>query len=133
MQNEYQGKERRKFRRMLFTPDRTIEGVVVFSETAEREYPFRISDISLGGMRFMLKREDAGNIKIGDICFLRRIQGQLNIHFDQAPEIEIKWIMDEAVFQFVMIGCAFKALTDSASDQLERMLQAELSRIAGEQ
>ena len=129
MQNEYKGKDRRKYRRVLFTPDRLVEGVVVFA-SSEKEVSFKISDISLGGLRFMLKRGAAGQIKIGDTCFLRRIQGHLNVQFDEPPEIEIKWIMDEATFRFIMLGCEFKNLAQSAADLLERMVNAEIARIS---
>jgi|GEM_PF-1517889 len=129
MQNEYQGSERRKYRRVLFTPDRIVEGVVVF-ETADKEHSLKIADISVGGLRFMLKRGATGTIKMGDICFLRRIVGQLDVHFQQAPEIEIRWIMDVPAFQFVMIGGEFKNLSDQAADQLEHLVNAELARLA---
>ena len=128
MQNEYKGVERRKFKRVLFTPDRKVQGVVAF-ESADRELALKIADISLGGLRFMLKREDAGNIKEGDICLLSRIQGELQLELEASLELEIKWIMDESTFQYVMIGCEFKNLPAPASDQLDQFVNLELDKV----
>ena len=130
MQKEYKGPERRKFKRVMFTPDRMIEGAVVF-ESVDREFSFKIADISQGGLRFMMKRNDVSNIGKGDQLFLRRIQGQLELNFEEPLELEIRWIMDEAAFQFVMIGCEFKKLHPAASDQIERLVNTELERLAG--
>ena len=129
MTNEtYDGVERRRFKRVLFAPDRMIKGVFTIDTDLTRTHSFRIADLGMGGLRFIVNRKDAGLIKSEPPVFLLRIEGELNVAFVRPVHLDIRWIMDQPAFQFLMVGCAFDALEKSAADSLERIVNAELSK-----
>jgi hypothetical protein len=129
MQKDYNGIERRQHKRVLFTPDRMIEGALALGDSPEETRLLKIADLSLGGLRFILPRRDAGTVAKNSIVHLHEIKGELKVVFEKPVELNVRWVMDEAAFQFVMIGCAFVALSASDADQLENVVNAELAKI----
>lgn len=126
--NNYEGKERRRFKRILFTPDRMIKGVFTVDTDLTRTHSFRIADLGMGGLRFIINRTDAGLIKSQPPIFLLRFEGELNVAFARPVALNIRWIMDQPAFQFLMVGCQFEALDKTAADRLERVLKVEISK-----
>jgi hypothetical protein len=126
--HNHDGPERRKFKRIVFSAKDEVVGVFKFSRLPHKRISFKIADISAGGLRFILPRDDDLSVRVGDTFFLHEIQGKTKLEFDNDIELEIKWTMDHEIFQHIMIGCEFIHLTKAVQEQLEQFAESELAQ-----
>lgn len=126
MQNEYEGTERRKFRRVVFSANERVYGEFAFNGFLGDLTSAKISDLGAGGLRFILARDDCGDIGVGSIIFLRKIKGIARFGFVSDIEIEIKWVLDTPEFENVMIGCQFINISKTIRKRINQLIEADL-------
>jgi c-di-GMP-binding flagellar brake protein YcgR len=128
MEKGYDGSERRKFKRIVFSAKDEVMGVFKFSGLPDKSVSYKLADFSAGGLRFILPRNDELNVSIGDTFFLHEIKGRTQLEFSTYIELEVKWTMDHEIFQHIMIGCEFIHMTETFQKQIERFAESELAR-----
>ncbi len=128
MEKDYDGSEKRKFKRIVFSAKDEVMGVFTFPGPADDQFTYKIADIGAGGLRFILPRDDALQITINDTLFLREIKGKSQLEFVAGIELEVKWTMDHEIFQHIMIGCEFIHITEAFQKQIEQFAESELAQ-----
>jgi len=126
MSNSNNMEDRRKFKRILFSVEDEVAGVVSLSESDDDAMAFKIADFSAGGLRFLIQKVDWGEIKKGDTLLLQTINGKSQLNFISDLQIEVKWIMDDPVFRHVMIGCEFSDISDTDRERIEQFVESAL-------
>ena len=124
---DYNGTERRKFKRIVFSARDEVFGVFKLSGSPDQRVSYKIADISAGGLRFILPRGDDPTINIGDTISLCEITGKTKLELDGDIEMEVKWTMDHEMFQHIMVGCEFIHMTEVLKEQLEQFAESESS------
>jgi c-di-GMP-binding flagellar brake protein YcgR len=115
--------DRRRYKRVAFTASDEISGLVQFPN--EAKVRFKIADIGSGGLRFIPLREEAIGIQPGTQLFLIRIQGYKRLKFLSLVKLIVRWIIDEAQFAHVMVGCEFMEFSEKQRQQIDRFIDAE--------
>ena len=128
MEKDYDGSERRKFKRVVFSAKDEVMGVFTFPGSATDQFTYKIADIGAGGLRFILPRDDDPRVSIGDTLFLHQIRAKTNLEFAADIELEVKWTIDHEIFQHIMIGCEFTHITEAFQKQIEQFAESELVR-----
>ena len=128
MEKDYDGSERRKFKRIVFSAKDEVMGAFKFSGLSDKLVSYKIADIGVGGLRFILPRDDDLKISIGDAFVLHEIKGKTQLEFAADIELEVKWTIDHEIFQHIMIGCEFTHITEAFQKQIEQFAESELVR-----
>lgn len=126
MSNSNNMEERRKFKRILFSAEDEVTGVVSLSESDDDPMAYKIADFSAGGLRFLIQKVDWGEIEKGDTLLLEKINGKSQLDFVSDLQLEVKWIMDDPVFEHVMIGCEFSDISDTDRNRIEQFVESTL-------
>jgi len=128
MDKNYNGSERRKFKRIVFSAKDEVMGVFTFPGPADDQFTYKIADIGAGGLRFILPREDDLKVNIGDTFLLHVIKGKTKLEFTADIHLEVKWTMDHEIFQHIMIGCEFVHMTEAIQKQIQQFAKSELAQ-----
>ena len=120
---ERSAEERRRFKRIDFSED---EGIVGIFETPELSISPSIKDISKGGLKLALAKDQAVGFRRGNILILTAIKGTANIEFDESIELEIKWMMEPDASGYVAVGCEFKEISENAREQINQFVDCEM-------
>jgi c-di-GMP-binding flagellar brake protein YcgR len=123
MKRSNNGVDRRRFKRIAFTASDEIAGRVLLPNDSEAI--FKIADIGAGGMRFIPLRKEAVELIPGAQLFLTRIQGSTRLKFLSRLKLIVRWIIDEAQFSHVMIGCEFFDISEMQKHQIDLFVAAE--------
>jgi len=118
--------DRRKFKRILFSAEEEVTGVVSPSGVDDEAMEYKIADLSSGGLRFLIQKIDWGEIKSGDTLLLQTINGKSQLDFVSDLRLEVKWIMDDPRLVHAMIGCEYSDISDSDREKIEQFVQSEL-------
>jgi c-di-GMP-binding flagellar brake protein YcgR len=118
--------DRRKFKRILFSAEEEVTGVVSPSGTDDEAMVYKIADLSAGGLRFLIQKIDWGEIKTGEMLLLQTINGKSQLDFISDLQLEVKWIMDDPRLAHAMIGCEFSGISDSDRERIEQFVESEL-------
>jgi hypothetical protein len=94
MEKDYDGSEKRKFKRIVFSAKDEVMGVFTLPGFVDDLVSHKIADISAGGLRFILPRGDDLKVGIGDTFFLHEIKGKPQLAFVADIDLEVKWVMD---------------------------------------
>jgi len=128
MERDYDGSERRKFQRIVFSAKDEVMGAFKFSGLPDKLVSYKIADISAGGLRFILPRDDDLQISAHDTLFLREIKGKSQLEFVAGIELEVKWVMDHEMFEHLMIGSEFVTIAEDVRKQIDQFVESELAR-----
>jgi c-di-GMP-binding flagellar brake protein YcgR len=128
MEKDYTGSEKRKFKRIVFSAKDEVMGVFAFPGFVDDLGSYKIADISAGGLRFILPRDDAFQIAANDALLLREIKGKFQLEFVAGIEIKVKWVMDHEMLEHLMIGCEFVDISPTVQTQLAEFVESELAR-----
>ena len=126
MSNSNNMADRRKFKRILFSAEEEVTGVVSLSGSDDEAKVYKIADLSAGGLRFLIQKIDWGEIKTGDTLLLQSIDGKSQLDFVSDLQLEVKWIMDDPRLEHVMIGCEYSRINDSDRERIEQFVESEL-------
>ncbi len=128
MSNSNNMADRRKFKRILFSAEEEVTGVVSLSGADDEAMAFKIADLSAGGLRFLIQKIDWGEIKAGDTLLLQTIDGKSQLDFVSDLQLEVKWIMDDPRLEHAMIGCEYSSISDSDRERIEQFVESELQK-----
>jgi c-di-GMP-binding flagellar brake protein YcgR len=124
----HDGSERRKFKRIVFSAKDAVMGAFKFTGLWDKLVSYKIADISAGGLRFILPRDDDLQISTHDTLFLREIKGKSQLEFVAGIELEVKWVMDHEMFEHLMIGCEFVTIAEDVRKQIDQFVESELAQ-----
>ncbi len=128
MQNDNGYTERRQFKRVVFSASDNVLGEFDLPGISDEIISFKILDLSAGGLRFVLPRDDCGDIDVGNKLFLQKIKGMSRLEFVSRMELEVKWILDNPAFENVMIGCEFLNVSETVRMQIDQFVETEATR-----
>ncbi len=128
MEKDYDGSEKRKFKRIVFSAKDEVMGVFSFPGIADDFLSYTIADIGAGGLRFILPKDDALKIATNDTLFLREIKGKSQLQFVADIELEVKCTMDHEMFAHIMIGCEFVTIAEDVRKQIDQFFESELAQ-----
>jgi c-di-GMP-binding flagellar brake protein YcgR len=128
MEKDYDGSEKRKFKRIVFSAKDEVMGAFTFPKVADDMISYKIADISAGGVRFILPRGGDLKVGIGDTFFLHEIKGKSQLEFVADIELEVKWTMDHEMFEHIMIGCEFVTIAEDVRKQIDQFVESELAQ-----
>jgi c-di-GMP-binding flagellar brake protein YcgR len=127
MENEYGGAEKRKFKRIVFSARDEVTGTVTWPEHADKPFSYRISDISAGGVRFIIsKRDSPPIIDHDDRLLLGEIKGT-RLEFVADVALAVRWVIEHEMFEHMVIGCEFVNITDDVRMQIDQFVEFELA------
>ncbi|KPJ74894.1 MAG: hypothetical protein AMJ54_16360 [Deltaproteobacteria bacterium SG8_13] len=128
MEEDYDGAEKRKFKRVVFSAGDEVIGVVTWPEHGEEPFAYRVSDIGAGGMRFILTREKAPQIiDFNDTLHLREIKGKSQLEFVAGVALEVRWVIEHEMFEHMVIGCEFVNIEADVQKQIDAFVETELA------
>ena len=123
MGNQYDGPERRRFRRVAIPADDGIMGFIGYPRLiADECIAVNIIDLSAGGLHFFFPRGCFKEITTGDHLTLREIKGTKNLDFISNVELEVKWIADHPSLEHVGFGCEFRHISDECQQQIDQFV-----------
>jgi c-di-GMP-binding flagellar brake protein YcgR len=126
MKKQFDGPEKRRFKRAVFSIEDGIIGVFSSNDFTNDSIAASIMNISAGGLQFILPRGAYPEIGTGDRLILREIKGTTDLKFISNVELEVKWIMDHQIFEHVGIGCEFLNTPDAIRDQIDQFVVSEI-------
>ena len=122
--------ERRRFKRIHFPEDgihfSEDEGIFGIFKTPELSISLGIRDISKGGLKLALTKDQATAFRKSDILIFTAIKGTANIEFDESIELEIKWMMEPDGSGHVAVGCEFKEISENTREQINQFVNCEM-------
>ena len=123
MGNQYDGLERRRFKRVAIPVDEGILGFINSPRLVADDFvAVRIIDMSAGGLHFFFHRSSIKEINAGDHITLKEIKGTKNLDFISNIELEVKWIADHPSFENVGIGCEFLNISDEVRQRIDQFV-----------
>ena len=134
MEMDYDGAEKRKFKRIVFSVKEEVLGVVAWPEDPRGLRTYQVSDISAGGIRFILSKGDAPQIiDHNDSLYLREIKGKPQLDFVAALQLQVRWVIEHEMFEHIVLGCEFVDITEDVQNQIDLFVESELERISRQQ
>ena len=128
MEEVYDGTEKRKFKRIVFSASDEVMGVVTWPEVGDQPFTYRVSDIGAGGMRFILTKDTAPQIiDFNDTLHLRQIKGMSQLEFISGVEMEVRWVIEHEMFEHIVIGCEFVKIAEDVQKQIDDFVETEVS------
>ncbi len=126
MKKQFDGPEKRRFQRAVFSIGDGVIGVFSTDGFTNDSIAASITNLSAGGLQFILPRDTSPEIGAGDRLILREIKGTTGLRFVSNLELEVKWVMDLQIFEHVGIGCEFLNASDAIMDQIDRFVDSEI-------
>ncbi len=126
MKQQFNGPEKRRFKRAVFSIEDGIIGVFSSDDFTNDSMAASIMNLSAGGLQFILPRDTSPEIGAGDRLILREIKGTTGLRFVSNLELEVKWVLDLQIFDHVGIGCEFLNVSDAIMDQIDQFVDSEI-------
>jgi c-di-GMP-binding flagellar brake protein YcgR len=101
------GKERRKYKRVLFTIEDGIIGTFSPSQEKDENVPANVINISEGGVQLTFKPILNHRIKVGDRLLLTEIRGDKSGQIIVNVDAEVKWISEDLLQEEIGVGLQF--------------------------
>ncbi|MHC4455590.1 MAG: PilZ domain-containing protein [Planctomycetota bacterium] len=126
MKQQFNGPEKRRFQRAVFSIGDGFIGVFSNDGFTNDSMAASIMNLSAGGLQFILPRDTSPEIGTGDHLILREIRGTTGLRFVSNLELEVKWVMDHQIFEHVGIGCEFLNTSEAIRDQIDQFVASEI-------
>jgi c-di-GMP-binding flagellar brake protein YcgR len=123
--------EKRKETRVYFSPGENICGVFVFPDFGQFSFSALILDLSLGGIHFILKREEWNSLEPGRQLVLARLSQGDDFLCDRAMPLTVRWVLDHPMVSNVSVGCEFDGLEEDGRKILQSFLARKLAACQG--
>ena len=128
MEEIYEGTERRKYKRIVFSAKDEVTGVITWPEFGEKPFTYRISDIGAGGMRFILTKDNSPEIiSFNDTLQLVKINGKSQLEFVSGVQLEVRWVIEHDMFEHMVIGCEFVNMAADVQKQIDDFVASEIA------
>jgi len=121
--------EKRHFERLVFSYGENSTGLFSLLVVSGREisrFHARILDISGGGMRLAVKKEDGRAIKVGDRISFKQVLENERLSFCTDVELEVSWIIEAELLTHVAFGCQYRNLPDALRDKIIKFVDSEI-------
>jgi c-di-GMP-binding flagellar brake protein YcgR len=116
-------KERRKYKRVLFTVEDGIVGI--FNPPGSDEGPVEatILDMSQGGVKLIFKPVLKNRIMEGDRLVLSEIRGSSSSQVIVNIDTEVKWITEDELSESIGLGVEFLNVLDNEKQQIDEFAE----------
>lgn len=126
MKQQFNGPEKRRFKRAVFSIEDGIIGVFSSDDFTNDSMAASIMNLSAGVLQFILPRDTSQEIDAGDRLILREIKGTVDLELASNIELEVKWIMDLQIFEHIGIGCEFLNISEETRVQIDQFVDSEI-------
>ena len=121
--------KKRSFERLVLSYGENstgLFGLLVVSGREISRFHARILDISGGGMRLAVKKEDGRAIKVGDRIIFKKALENEKLSFCIDVELEIQWIIEAELLTHVAFGCEYRNLPEALREQIIKFVEYEI-------
>ena len=117
-------KEKRQFKRVLFSLEENVQGVLSLLWNSEEFISFTASilNLSAGGLQFVFRRDNEKAIHVGERLLLKKIKGKENLTFLSNVELEIKWVLDTQYLEHIGVGCRFENISSNMRKKISQFI-----------
>jgi len=115
--------ERRKHKRVLFTVEDGIVGVLNPPGEGEDPVEASVMDMSKGGVKLLFKPILENRIMEGDKLILSEIRGSGSSQVVVNIDTEVKWITEDELSESTGLGVEFLDVMKSDQDQIDEMTE----------
>ncbi len=126
MKQQFNGPEQRRFQRAVFSIGDGVIGVFSSNGLKNDSIAASIMNLSAGGLQFILPRDTSQEIGAGDRLILREIKGTVDLELASNNELEVKWIMELQIFEYIGIGCEFLNISEATRVQIDQFVDSEI-------
>jgi c-di-GMP-binding flagellar brake protein YcgR len=124
--------ERRRFRRVFFEKNNSIEAVFIRPGIHESVFSAMIMNMSAGGLHFTLSKSQDIGIRKGDQLILTEIRGTEFFNFFLNIDTRIVWVLDKDDMEYIGYGCEFKDVPDIVRGHFIEFVDSEIKKSPGE-
>jgi c-di-GMP-binding flagellar brake protein YcgR len=116
--------ERRQFKRVVFTMDDGIVGILN-PPGVSRGQPItaQVLNLSEGGLQLTFNAVLKQRIKEGDRLLLTEIRGSAASEVIVNVDTEVRWISRSQLSEKIGIGCEFKNLLEDTKKKINRLIE----------
>ena len=119
-----QAKERRQFKRIVFTPADGIVGILEPTGTdGNQGITAQVLNLSEGGLQLTFNAVLKQRIKEGDRLLLTEIRGTGSSEVIINVDTEVRWISRSQLSEKIGLGCEFKNLLDDTKSKINKLIQ----------
>jgi c-di-GMP-binding flagellar brake protein YcgR len=115
---------RRQYKRALFTIEDDIKGIFSIPGSDIRPISTYILNLGQGGTYFIINQSDESHFQPGTRLVLVQIKGHEPLQYLVNVDVEIKWIFDHNIMEYVGAGCQFLNISQSSRDQIKSFVEA---------
>jgi c-di-GMP-binding flagellar brake protein YcgR len=115
--------ERRKFKRVLFTVEDGIVGVLNPPGNDDSPIEATVMDMSQGGVRLLFKPILQNRIMEGDRLVLSEIRGSGSSQIIVNVDTEVKWITEDELNESIGLGVEFLNVLDDNKQKISDMAE----------
>ena len=101
--------EKRKHARVYFSPEDRVRGIFVFPDFEQVSFAAPVLDLSLGGLHFVVKREELNALEEGSRLMLVELSFAGDLVCEEAVELTVRRVFDHPMVSNVSLGCEFAA------------------------
>lgn len=117
-----QGKEKRKFKRIPFSPEKKMTAICIHPGNDNESITMNISNISVGGVGLIAKKDKIKALDINDNLILNQVEGHRDLDFMKEIKLEVKWILNSEIMEHVGFGCEFINASDLFVQKIQRFM-----------
>jgi len=119
-----QTKERRQFRRIVFTLDDGIVGLLdPPGVNGGQPIAAQVLNLSEGGLQLTFNTVLKQRIKEGDRLLLSEIRGPRTAEVIINVDTEVRWISRSQLSEKIGLGCEFKNLLDDTKQKINKIIE----------
>jgi len=116
--------ERRRYKRVFFSNQDDLTGILKFSGNHEVFLTAFIKDLSEGGLGFAVKRDQKNKIITGSQLTIKKIRGSKHLDFITDLNLEVIWVFDCDELEHVGFGCRFLDMPKAFREKIRNYVKA---------
>lgn len=124
----FTGKEKRKYVRVYFNPGDEVFGQFNPYNSDSGVVNAQITNLSMGGLYFTLRRNSPLVFQEKDLVLLNEITTAINLKVTTNILLEVVRVENHDVVDYVGYGCQFVEIIDKAKEQLCKLVEWGLNR-----
>jgi c-di-GMP-binding flagellar brake protein YcgR len=114
--------ERRQHKRLLFTVEDGVVGVISDPHGNEQEITANVLNLSEGGVYLTFRSILGNQIKEGDQLLLTEIKGSNSSQVVLNVDTEVKWISEDELSKEIGVGCEFLNILKDNKQELNEFV-----------
>jgi c-di-GMP-binding flagellar brake protein YcgR len=116
--------EQRRYKRFYFSVEDGLVGV--FRIGKKQNINASIMNLSAGGLFFVLEKNVAKKINVGQRVLLKEVLGDERLDFLRGIEMEIRWMAEINGLNHTGYGCEFLNVTKEAREKISEFVDFEI-------